>query len=309
MKFSVIIPTKDRNDILRKSLKSLSKAKNVEDLQVIIINDSDNPVGVDTDAFPANLETYKNPGKGVASARNFGVSKAVHDWLIFMDDDMIVLPDTFLKLKYLDPAADQCYNINWVYPDFIIEQKAQKPFVRYLIYYKFDSMEGWSNDRNWNNKEAFDVRGVNSAFLVMQKRIFQKIGGYNTNFPFAGFEDHDLSQRLRQMGVRLFVDPTNIIYHNEEDRVDLENWLERKRRGAITRKVAVALGYTNLTLNYTWLKKTAYEIIFFFRKPLLLLLNHWPNTKKGDRLFFLLVNMLLGAYSCIGYTRKNQKRS
>lgn len=304
MKFSLIIPTKDRNHILQKSVDCLKKVNHLSDLEIFIINDSEQPVNIDFSAFPVKVEVLRNPGKGVASARNFGISKATSDWLVFMDDDMMVQPGTFDRIINLE--KDSCLNINWVYPDFILSRSDRSPFIRYLKKYRFDSMEGWSNDPAWDREKLFRVNGVNSAFLVINKDTLLRAGAYNAKFPFAGFEDHDLSERLAEAGVKMYVDPTNMIFHNEEDRMELENWLERKRRGAITRKVAVGLGYKNLELRYSFPKRIVYEISYGLRKSLLATLKHWPATGRFDASYFMLVNLLLGAYSYAGYTKDSR---
>ena len=305
MNFSVIIPTKDRQNILSKSLDCLKQVPGIQDLDVIVINDSDIPVSIDSLNFPKSLRVLKNPGKGVASARNFGVSNAVHEWLIFMDDDMMVRPDTFKKLETYYSDKNAVLNVNWVYTPSMMNLAANNPFVRYLKKYRFDSMEGWSNDPNWNNEKVFEVPGVNSAFLLINKSAFLSIGGFDEKFPFAGFEDHDLSERLKKSGVKMFVDPTNVIFHNEEDRMKIENWLERKRRGAITRKVAVSKGYTHYHLQYSPAKKLVNRLVYASREQLLAILNHWPKNKRLDSLFFIIVNRLLGAYSYAGYTQNS----
>jgi GT2 family glycosyltransferase len=304
MKFTVIIPTKDRKAILEKTLGCIKSVNNIKDLEVVIVNDSDTNLDVDLSLFPTSFQMLQNPGSGVAAAKNFGASKAMNEWLIFMDDDILVKPSTFENLPAYYEHKNWCSNINWVYPDFIINQRNFNPFVRYLNKYQFDSLKGWSNNPDWNDHKIFRVQSVSSQFLVIHKSEFEAVGGYNERFPLAGFEDHDMSVRLDNLGAEMFLDPTNVVYHNEEDRIVLENWLERKRRGAITRKVAVDLGYDTLRLNYSGLKKAFYTIVFASRKYMLSVLNKWPQTKILDPVYFFLVNVLLGAYSYSGYTKE-----
>lgn len=302
--FSVIIPSKDRRGILQQSLDRLKDVSNLLNLEVIIINDSDKEIKLGKQFDFVTI--YKNDKAGVASARNFGASKARHDWLVFMDDDMWVQADTFHKLVPFCKNVFRCLNANWIYPDMLVRQLGQNPFLRYLRKYGFDSLEGWSNDVNWNYQEPFRVNGITSQFLLMHKTAFFKVGGYDTSFPFAGFEDHDMSKRLKDAGVEVYVDPQNMIYHNEADRINIENWLERKRRGAITRKVAVDKGYKELVLTYSTGKSGFYKLIYNQRNKLLRIANNWPNIKTLDKAFFLLINILLGTYSCIGYTKDTE---
>ena len=302
VQLSVIIPSKDRKEILVQSLERLKKVENINELEIIIINDSDQELVLDQ-SFDF-LTIYKNEKAGVASARNFGASKASNKWMVFMDDDMWVEPQTFQRLEQFCADVEKCFNVNWVYPDFLVKQLDQKPFLRYLRNYGFDSLEGWSSDVEWNRNEVFQVKGITSQFLLINKNAFYKVGGYDTSFPFAGFEDYDMSKRLSKAGIRIYVDPKNMIYHNEADRIDVENWLERKKRGAITRRVGIAVGYSELEISYPFYKKYFYRFIYSTRRLLLAIVKGWPATKSFDGAFFLLVNILLGTYSCIGYHSK-----
>jgi GT2 family glycosyltransferase len=299
VKYSVIIPSKDRQDILAFTLDRLSYVNNLRDLQVIIINDSE--LQIDLDDQYSFIEIYKNEGHGVAAARNHGVGKAVNDWLVFMDDDIWVQPDTFEKLLPFSTNEVHCLNINWIYPDELIQQRKRLPFLRYLHKYGFDSLKGWNSDIEWDDTNVFEVNGITSQFLLVHKKTFQEVGGYRTDFPFAGFEDYDMSKRLKLLGSKIYMDPGNLIFHNESDRIDVEQWLERKKRGAVSRKVAVNLGYKELELQYNIYKTLIYKAIYFFRKNVLFILKRWPNIRKLDKLYFTFVNVMLGTYSCIGY--------
>jgi glycosyltransferase involved in cell wall biosynthesis len=299
---SVIIPSKDRREILIQTLDRLKKVENINELEIIIINDSDQELVLDQSFDFVTI--YKNNKSGVASARNFGASKASHDWMVLMDDDMWVEPGSFQKLEPFCSDVEKCLNANWVYPDFLQQQLNTKPFLRYLRKYGFDSLEGWSSDVQWNKKEVFQVKGITSQFVLIHKNAFYKVGGYDTSFPFAGFEDYDMSKRLSKAGIKIYVDPNNMIYHNEADRIDIENWLERKKRGAITRRVGIEVGYKELEIRYPFYKKYFYQFIYVIRGLLLAAVKGWTGTKSFDKAFFLLVNILLGTYSCIGYNSK-----
>jgi glycosyltransferase involved in cell wall biosynthesis len=66
---SIIIPTKDRESILHQTLESAYRALEHLNGEVIVVNDSDQPLQLD--AYP-QVRLTKNPKAGVASARNHG---------------------------------------------------------------------------------------------------------------------------------------------------------------------------------------------------------------------------------------------
>ncbi|MGY3870017.1 glycosyltransferase family 2 protein [Aeromonas crassostreae] len=91
---SVIIPTCNRNNTLPRAIYSVL-SQNVIGLEVIVVNDTDNPISNEilniAKSYPVVFVT--NPGKhGAASTRNYGVSIAKGTYITFLDDDDIYLP-------------------------------------------------------------------------------------------------------------------------------------------------------------------------------------------------------------------------
>jgi glycosyltransferase involved in cell wall biosynthesis len=91
---TVIIPTKDRWPMLSRSLQSVLEQEDVA-LEVIVVDDGS------SDATPARLEELDDPrlrvlrnasSRGVASARNLGLSHTRAEWIAFLDDDDLWAP-------------------------------------------------------------------------------------------------------------------------------------------------------------------------------------------------------------------------
>jgi len=194
--------------------------------------------------------------------------------------------------------------LNWVYPPELSAQIRNMKFGRYLEYYGFTSLKGWSKGLHWDDEKIFETQGITSQFLYMSRSVFNSVGGYNENFPHAGFEDYDFAVRLKKSGVKFYISPKSFLFHNEADRIDPRNWLARKKRGGETRKYAVAFGYMHLDLHYTLLKRIIYRTCIVLYPVLFFIARIIPNNKKFDRIYFSLINLLLGTHSFEGYQKK-----
>lgn len=266
---TVIIPTRNRLDILMASLKYLFIAVQHIAAEVIVVNDGDETVYKVLNSFPS-VVIIENPGRGVAAARNAGGFRASAKLLLFLDDDMWMTKEAIEGIIRFH-ARGECValNVNWTYPAEARGRLSRLAFGRYLLRHRFDSLKGWHKDSpGWEDESCFRTTGVTSQNLSMLKSCFQISGGYNEKFPHAGFEDYEFSKRLVSLGVPIFIDPTLMTFHNEEDRLALDPWMQRRERGGETRRVAVALGYAELALEYKPIKKTALTLIAFAR-PLL----------------------------------------
>lgn len=110
VRYSVIIPFRDNISILKIACDSIP---NREDIQVIIIDNSNVPFGCDVTADflnPNLLYLTSDPRKGAGCARNEGLKYAKGRWLLFLDSDDYFTDDAFDVLdKYYESDYDIVY--------------------------------------------------------------------------------------------------------------------------------------------------------------------------------------------------------
>ncbi|RPD46901.1 glycosyltransferase [Hymenobacter sediminis] len=308
---SLIIPSKDRASILAVTLAKVYQAIQNVNAEVLIINDSKTEEVIVPVEYQDKVRAINNPSSGVASARNLGARHAAAPLLVFMDDDMWVSADNIkatLALHQQYKKEAWCFNLNWVYPPDLQAYVQSTQFGRYLHHYGFDSLEGWCRGLPWDNHKLFATPGITSQYLAIRKVDFEQSGGYNEKFPHAGFEDHEFSQRLAAHSIQPYILPTSVMYHNEADRMNLHAWLARKRRGGETRRVAVELGHKELVYNYGALKGGIYRVVGAVQPLVLGVLSLIPNTKALDKLYFSIMNLLLGTALYTGYQTLPQRK-
>jgi len=304
---SVIIPTKNRNKILQQSLDCLKRAVHGRNIEIIIVNDGDDENILDQLWFINNIKVIKNQNNGVASARNMGASISKAETLLFMDDDMLMTSEGIdYIIGFHKNTGKATLNLNWMYPEKLRRQLDGLVFGRYLSHFGFTSLKGWNKDNIWNDGSIFETTGVTSQNLSMRKSTFIEVGGYNESFPYAGFEDYDLSKRITENGIRMYIDPTVNTYHNEADRQNLLQWMERKYRSGFTRGVAAGLGNHEVAISHPLIKRIILRLIFKL-SPVVIpaIVNPLTNGFRFiDPLVFRIINLLLAAYIFKGYEQK-----
>lgn len=281
---TVIIPTRNRVDILMTSLRHLFIAVRHIAAEVIVVNDGDKTVYRLLNSFPS-IFIVENPGSGVASARNAGALRASAKLLLFLDDDMWMTKEAMAGIiRFHSRGECAALNVNWIYPAEVRARLSRLAFGRYLSRHQFDSLKGWHKDSpGWKDESCFQTTGVTSQNLSILKSCFQITNGYNEKFPHAGFEDYEFSKRLISQGVPIFIDSTLMTFHNEEDRIALEPWMHRRERGGETQRMAVALGHAELALVYKPLKRIILTLISLARP----LLNHISENAITNRFVWL----------------------
>ena len=110
-KISVIIPVYNTEKYIEKCLESLAK-QTMQDFEVIIVNDgsTDNSKKVIKDYMKSrklNIKYLEKENGGLASARNYGVEKALGKYISFLDSDDYLDENLFSELeKYMDKNID-----------------------------------------------------------------------------------------------------------------------------------------------------------------------------------------------------------
>ncbi|MGL5936254.1 MAG: glycosyltransferase family 2 protein [Cetobacterium sp.] len=108
---SIIIPTCNRNDKLKRTIDSVIQ-QGLSAYEILVVNDSD------LDIENKIIESYlnypvkfiKNNGNhGAASARNFGVNRSIGEYITFIDDDDVYLPGRLKNM--LKTVREENYDI------------------------------------------------------------------------------------------------------------------------------------------------------------------------------------------------------
>lgn len=307
MELSIIIPTKDRAPILQKTISEAYQAISAYNAEIIVINDSKTREVEIAQVYQNKITVINNPKSGVASARNLGARYAKADLLLFLDDDMLIAQDniqTTLQLHQL--YKNCCINLNWIYPPELTDKIRHTQFGRYLIHFGFTSLKGWNKGEYWDDNQIFKTNGITSQYLSIEKNLFEKLGGYNENFPHAGFEDFELAQRLKKNEITFYIYPLSMVFHNEQDRLHIQPWLQRKKRGGETRQVAVQMGFTEVEIHYSKQKFALLLLLVKLQTFMKVLLKIIPKTTYFDFLYFRIINILLATAIFEGYYAKRK---
>ena len=204
MLVSVVIPTYNRLQILRKCLYALENQiliDEIHDYEIVIVDDGSTDGTVDwlknnSQTFP-HLRLFEQLHGGPALGRNLGVNKSNGDLIVFIDSDLVV--DKYFLGNHVNTLIRA-----W------IKFGNRKCFT-------YGSVINTSNFKN-PNSEPFKIQDLSWAYfatgnVAIDKKVLEKSGLFDTSFRLYGWEDLELGERLRNMGVKLVKCPKAIGYH------------------------------------------------------------------------------------------------
>jgi glycosyltransferase involved in cell wall biosynthesis len=165
-KLSIIVPTKDRADLLRRALTSISSQR-ANDVEVIIVDDGSHD---DTRQVVSEFAavTYHRNGisSGASVARNRGAALARGEWLLFLDDDDELKPDAIAAIVTdLSVQHDVCM----FYLEQILTTGACRVPKHQLLHDHTDR----------NDLICQALRPISASQVVIRRALFERLGGFD----------------------------------------------------------------------------------------------------------------------------------
>ena len=208
MKLSIIIPTYNRLEQLKKVLQGLEKQTwPCDGYEVLVVSDGSTD---GTDAFlrtaiPClHLRALFQPNQGVAAARNLGIAQATGEIILFLDDDVFPLPELIEEhLRYHNLHGDEAVVIG---PMLAPPDYEPSPWVRWELEKLAEQYLEMTT-----GKWAPTARQFYTGNTSLARCHLVESGGFNPTFRRA--EDVELAYRLAQRGLKFFFNPRAAGYH------------------------------------------------------------------------------------------------
>ena len=270
---TIVIPTTGNKDILLPTLDALFQSLENENVEVTIVNDSDKELNVIDYITQVNI--IKSGGKGAANARNIGWRSSTSEYVLFMDDDIIVTKSAMDKVfELMNFTTNIAYNFSWRYPRDILQELERTAFGAYIIKSgRHTNMTRLGKDDRSISQDVVLTKGLSSAFFLIRRSQLEVTGGYDNRIPMAGVEDTIFYQSLERSGIDVNLLTNEIVYHNEWNKLNPRSFISRNRTGAWTRKIATFLGYKGVGLGLNRRQKYMARLILPFTKFLLFVLD------------------------------------
>jgi len=213
---SIIIPVFNQSGYTYNCLKSVKEALEHSQIkaEVVVVDDCSTDDTQEMLARITGIRVVTNEtNSGFIDSCNRGAALATGAYLLFLNNDTIVLPGCFEELLdtfRLKPDAG-LVGAKLLYPDGRLQEAGG------IIW---DDASGWNYGRldDPEKPEYCYLREVDycsGAGIVVPKDLFHKLDGFDICYRPAYYEDSDLAFRIREAGFKVYYQPLAQLVHFE----------------------------------------------------------------------------------------------
>lgn len=193
---SVVVAVHNGERFLRESLDSVY-AQDYAPVEVIFIDDGSSDGSAEVARSYEGLRYFHQQNAGLAAARNAGLTHAQGEFLAYLDDDDILMPQKLrIQVEYLQ----------------------QHPKIGCVLGRQEIMLEPGVEAPDWLTRDTIygDLDGIPLVSAMIRTAELRRVGGFDPSYRFA--EDRDLFVRLREHGVEISVLPDIVLrrrFHGE----------------------------------------------------------------------------------------------
>jgi len=232
---SLIVPTRDRVDLLRTCVDGFLHQTDYSNLEVLIVdNDSEDP---ETKSYLAEIagdprvRVIPCPGPfNYSKLNNLAADQATGSVIGLMNNDLKIIHPDWLRIMVSHVVRPDIgvVGAKLLYGDDTVQHAGVTLGIG-VASHLYKGFERESEGRNGRLSLPHDVSAVTAACLLIRKDLWQEVGGLDPDFPVA-YNDVDLCLKATAAGYRVLWTPDALVYHLESQSRGKDTSAEKRER-------------------------------------------------------------------------------
>jgi O-antigen biosynthesis protein len=217
-KISIIIPVRDRVDLLARCLDSLASKTSYAPYEIVVVdNDSQSEEArAYFSRFKHTLLRYSGPFN-FSAINNFAVEQTDSPWLLFLNNDTEIIDGEWLTLmaEHIQRLEVGAVGPRLLYPDDTVQHAGIVVGVGGIADHAFRGLPAEVPGVCRQLQTTRNYSAVTGACLLTRRDVFDEVGGFDEERLPVTFSDVDLCLKMRRAGYRVVYVPFAKLYHHE----------------------------------------------------------------------------------------------
>ena len=217
-KISIIIPVRDRVDLLARCLDSLTAKTSYAPYEIIV---------VDNDSTTAEAREYLSTLKhrllryggpfNFSAINNFAVEQTDSPWLLFLNNDIEIIESDWLTTmaEHIQRPEVGAVGPRLLYPDDTVQHAGIVVGVGGIAEHAFRGFPAEAPGVCRQLQVTRNYSSVTGACLLTRREVFDEVGGFDEERLPVTFSDVDLCLKMRRAGYLIVYTPFAKLYHHE----------------------------------------------------------------------------------------------
>jgi glycosyltransferase involved in cell wall biosynthesis len=235
---SIIIPTRDKLSVLKPCVESVSAKTTYPNYEILIVDNNSHERStieyldqLARQNSKVRVLRFKEPFN-YSAINNFAVSKARGSIIALLNNDIVIITPDWLQEMVSHAIRPEigAVGAKLLYPDGTLQHGG--------VITGLGGCAGHAQKHLRKNAPGYfhravlvhNVSAVTGACLVVERKIFEQLGGLDEKYLTIAFNDIDLCLKIRQAGYRNLWTPFAEMYHYESMSRGPEDTLEKVAR-------------------------------------------------------------------------------
>ena len=234
---SIIIPTRDYADTLKKCVDSIYEKTTYKNYEIIVVNNNSEKTET-YELFEYYKKLYKNfrvldanMEFNYLKINNLAVKESKGEYIVLLNNDTEVITDNWLEimLGYASLKHIGAVGVKLIYPDEKIQHAGVVLGIRGIAGHAFINYDRTDSGLYNRMRIPYNYSAITAACLMVKKEKFNEVDGLEEKLTVA-FNDVDFNLKLLKKGYYNICLPQVELYHYESKSRGYDTTLEKQQR-------------------------------------------------------------------------------
>ncbi len=220
---SILIPFRDHIGMTKECVEAIRKHTKDVPYEIILLDNWSSSAEAETfTTAQANMPETKviriAEPFNYSRINNIGVRAAKHEFLLFLNNDVFVDDPLWLRRMLDECLADPklgAVGAKLLYPNGTVQHAGVVLGVGGVADHAFRGLAGGAPGYMTHAMTAQEVAAVTAACMLVRKKAFEDVGGFDEESLKVAFNDVDLCVKLTKFGWKLVYMPDVVAEHRE----------------------------------------------------------------------------------------------